>query len=374
MLDRMIAARTALLLGNPFFGALALGLRLQEDPTCPTAWVDGRTLGFNPKFISGLTHAQATALVAHEVMHCAQGHPWRRDDRQFLPFNIACDKVINSTLKEAGFTLPPQAYYAEGPEEGQSAEWIYARFPVQEVGSSGQGDGEEGTGDPLGEVRDAPTAAKDGDGKDEDVPTEADWQQATKQAAMAAKAQGKLPGSLARFADQVTQPKVDWKSALRRFVQERGKSDYTWSKPNRRFIGMGLYLPELESHELGEIAIAVDTSGSIDNVALAAAKAEVTAVIDECKPSAVTVYYADAAIAQADRFERGDMLDWRPKGGGGTDFRPVFKACEDAEVQPLCIIYISDLQGTFGEPPDIPTVWVTDGPSLAPFGETLRMS
>lgn len=371
MMKKMIAARVALLLDQPFFGSLALGLKLQEDSTCPTVWVDGRTMGFNPQFIAGLTHSQTVALIAHETLHCGLGHPWRRDGRQMLKWNIAADKTINSTLKDAGFTLPKGAYYAEGPEEGQSSEWIYARLPdmpEQQGGGQGQSDP---TG--QGEVRDAPTTP--GEGEDEkDVPTEAEWQQATKQAALAAKAQGKLPANLKRLVDEIGETRVDWKSTLRRFVQERAKADYAWSKPNSRYLSLGLYLPALESHELGEIAIAVDTSGSIDDVALAMAKAEVTAVIDECQPSAVTVYYADAAVAGCDRFERGDVLDWRPKGGGGTDFRPVFRAVEDAEVTPVCLIYISDLMGTFPESSEVPTIWVTDTKGDAPIGETVRMS
>jgi predicted metal-dependent peptidase len=369
-LDRVIAARVGLLLDQPFFGALALGLKLQEDPTMPTAWVDGRTMGFNPSFVAGLTHAQIVALVAHEVMHCANGHPWRRDGREFRKFNISCDKAINSLLKDANFTLPKGAYYAEGPEEGQSAEWIYARLP-DDPGGQGSGQGDS-TG--QGEVRDAPTSGKDGKDDDGDVPTEAEWQQATKQAALAAKAQGKLPANLDRFAKEVGEARVDWRSAMRRFVQERAKADYSWSKPSSRYLSLGMYLPALESHELGVIAIAVDTSGSIDDVALAMAKAEVMAVIDETQPRAVTVYYADAAVAHVDHFERGDEIVFRPKGGGGTDFRPIFEACEEAEEAPVCLIYITDLCGTFPDETEIPTIWVTDTNDVAPIGETVRMS
>lgn len=380
MLNRMISARTELLLEEPFFGSLALGLKLQEDNSQPTAWVDGRSLGFNSQWIATLTKKQTVALIAHEVMHVANGHPWRRDSRQPFKWNVACDKAINSILRDSKdsqqnpcFTLPKGALYAEGPEEGQSAEWIYARLPdMPPPPGGGQGEG-EGTG--QGEVRDAPTAGDKGEDGDDEIPTEAEWQQATKQAAMSAKAQGKLPSNLERFADQVAQPRVDWKSTLRRFVQERSKADYTWSKPSPRYMALGLYLPVLESHELGHVAIAVDTSGSIDSVALAAAKAEVTAVLDECKPAATVIYYADAAVARSDRFERGEPLVWRPKGGGGTDFRPVFKACEDAEEKPVCLIYISDLYGTFPAETSIPTIWVTDTKGLvAPIGETISMA
>jgi predicted metal-dependent peptidase len=306
-------------------------------------------------------------------MHVANGHPWRRDHREpFIKWNIATDKTINSTLQESGFSLPKNGYYAEGPEIGQSAEWIFARLPdpPENPKGGGQSHGEK-TG--QGEVRDAPKSK--GDGKDDDVPTEAEWQQATKTAALAAKAMGKLPAGLKRFADEVGEARVDWRSALRRFVQERAKADYSWSRPNGRYLALGMYLPALESHEMGEVAIAVDTSGSIDDVALAMAKAEITSVMDECQPSAVTVYYADAAVASVDRFERGEPLEFRPKGGGGTDFRPVFKAVEEQENQPVCLLYISDLLGVFPESTEIPTIWVTDTKGVeAPIGETIRMS
>jgi predicted metal-dependent peptidase len=380
MIDRMISARTELLLEHPFWGSLALGLKLQEDPTCPTAWVDGRSLGFNPQWIARLTKKELIALIAHEVMHCCQGHMWRRDNREMFKWNIATDAAINDLLRDSKnsdgtpcFTLPKGAVYAQGPEIGQSAEWIYARLPdppPQQSGGQGQGEGNS-----QGEVRDAPTAGDKGADGDDEVPTEAEWQQATKQAALSAKAQGKLPANLERFANQVAQPRVDWKSTLRRFVQERSKADYIWTKPSPRYMALGLYLPVLESHELGHVAIAVDTSGSIDSVALAAAKAEVTAVLEECKPAATVIYYADAAVARADRFDRGEPLVWRPKGGGGTDFRPVFKACEDAEEKPVCLIYISDLAGRMPEETSVPTIWVTDTKGVvAPIGETICMS
>lgn len=377
--EKIIAARTAMVLDQPFFGALALRLALCEDATCETAWTDGRSLGYSPTFAERLTHSQLTALIAHEVMHCAAGHPWRRDGRDGGRWNIACDKAINTVLAESGFTLPPDGLYAEGAEKGQSAEWIYARLPEPQRGEGdGQGDGVAASDDAgksqspspspnsLGEVRDAPAAS------DDPAPTEADWRQAVQQAALAAKAQGSLPSSLDRFAGDAAKPSIDWRSVLRRFVQS-ARSDYSWQRPNRRYIAHGIYLPALESEELGEIAIAVDTSGSIDDVALAQARSEIEAVIDECQPTGVTIYYADAAVAHEDHVARGESLVWRPAGGGGTDFRPVFAACETAEIAPTCLIYISDLEGTFPQSSDVPVLWITNSAATAPIGETVRV-
>ena len=72
--DKMLRARTALILDEPFFGALALRLKLVEDPTCKRLWVDGRSLGYNPDFVLSLTPQEVIAGLVHEVLHVAEGH------------------------------------------------------------------------------------------------------------------------------------------------------------------------------------------------------------------------------------------------------------------------------------------------------------
>jgi hypothetical protein len=49
-------------------------------------------------------------------------------------------------------------------------------------------------------------------------------------------------------------------------------------------VPRGLYLASLHSETLGPVAVAVDTSGSIDDATLAALSAEVTAIMDEAAP------------------------------------------------------------------------------------------
>lgn len=370
---KVMAARTALVLDQPFFGALALRLKVVEDAKCHTAWTDGISLGYNPKFVDKLKHSELTALIAHEVMHCANGHPWRRDAREMKKWNVACDAAINGILTSAGFTLPQGGIVPTSDQQGKSAEWIYARLP-EDQGGSGQGKGEDKP-DPLGEVRDAPgdSGEETGSSGESSGTTEADWQQAVQQAANQAKAMGGLPAGAERFAKDSARPKVDWKSVLRRFIQERACNDYTWMRPNKRYIAQGLYLPSLESHETGHIAVAIDTSGSIDEVLLNAAKAELLAVTDETQPSRVTVYYADASVAHVDTFEKGEPITFRPKGGGGTDFAPVLAACENQDEPPICIIYLTDMFGHFPEACGIPVLWVTNTACEAPFGEVVRV-
>jgi len=380
---RLIAARTAMVLDQPFWGMLSSRLAIVEDPSCDTAWTDGASIGYNPEFIKGLTHRQAIALVAHETEHCARAHPWRRGGRDHKRFNVAADLAINSDLRKCGFTLPTGALFPEqyGLPEGKSAEWYYDRVPAdagqdQSGGTgSGKGTGQSGVGpaagnkpDPLGEVRDAPTPV------DEAAPTEAGWQQAVVQAAAVAAGQGKLPAGLERLVESAKRSRIDWVSATIRFAQEVSRGDYSWTRPNKRYVAHGMYLPALYSTAVGVIAVFIDTSGSVDGVLLEQFQGVMRDVADQVKPRVIRAGYIDAKLHREDIFERGEPIIFKPCGGGGTDFRPAFKAVEQWEEQPVCIIYLTDLAGTFPEhDPGIPTLWVTGQETklTAPFGEVL---
>jgi predicted metal-dependent peptidase len=363
--SKMSAARVSLVLENPFFGSLALSLKMQADSTCKTAYVNGRELGYNPAWVENLSHDQVTALVAHGVMHCAMGHPWRRDGRNSKGWNIGCDQAINGELRES-FTLPDGALYPDEP--GKSAEYYYARVQEDE---SGDGQGEAGNGpsepDPLGEVRDAPTGP-DADG--EPAPSEQEWKQNAASAMQQAKMCGKMPGGLARDIAQALRPKIDIRSLLLRFFSERSTADYSWARPNLRYIAQGLYLPCLDSRDLGEIAIGIDTSGSVNAVSLAYARGIVESVIEETSPASVSVFYFDSSVQHTERFERGESLTWRPQGGGGTSFVEVLQTIE-SEGTAVCALIISDLYGTFPESCDLPVIWLSTTDEVAPFGETV---
>ncbi len=202
-------------------------------------------------------------------------------------------------------------------------------------------------------------------------PTEEGWQQAVQQAAVLA--QGTLPGSLARIVEQQREPRVDWKAVLRRFVQQAAKADYSWTRPNRRYVAGGLYLPALRNEEVGVLAVAVDTSGSVDAVLLAQFESEIQAIAEDVRPREIRVLYADARVCGTDTFQQGEPVKLKPKGGGGTDFRPVFREIGDWDEPPVCVVYLTDMRGTFpSEPPEVPTLWVTGGRARsAPFGEVV---
>ena len=64
---------------------------------------------YNPSFSAGLSDAELVGVMAHEIMHCAMLHPFRRNGRDGQEWNVACDYAINGLLKQSGFTLPGDA-------------------------------------------------------------------------------------------------------------------------------------------------------------------------------------------------------------------------------------------------------------------------
>jgi predicted metal-dependent peptidase len=206
------------------------------------------------------------------------------------------------------------------------------------------------------------------------APTEQEWKQNAAQAMNAAKMAGKLPSGLARQVQDALRPQVDIRSLLLRFFSERANSDYSWMRPNPRYIAQGVFLPALDSKALGEVAILADTSGSMDSEALSYTRGLVTQILDEVAPAGVTLYMVDTEVHTVHRMERGEPLTWEPKGGGGTDFTSFFEQVNAGDVQPVCIIGITDLQASFGSAPDVPVLWLSTKDRTAPFGEVVYVN
>ena len=83
-------------------------------------------------------------------------------------------------------------------------------------------------------------------------------------------------------------------------------------------LAQGLYLPGLHSEELGDVVLAVDTSGSIDEQMLGLFAAEANAVLGayDCT---VTVLYHDTEVQKVQTWRSADgPLVLEPVGGGGT--------------------------------------------------------
>lgn len=363
-MERVKNCRTRLLLDSPFFGTLALRMELIEDPQAETMVTNGKVIKVNPAWSGGLTEAEIQGVLAHEVLHVANGHCWRRGDRDSEAWNVATDKAINGLLVSAGFTLPKDAL----PGMEGSAEELYQRQGEQgQKDRQGNKQGEKGQKDPggCGAVEDAP---------DDDKSLQQDWKVAVKAAAEVARRQGELPAGLDRQIKEFIEPSVPWFVLLRDFVERTARNDYSWQVPNRRHLGRGIILPGLVSEELPAVVIAIDTSASISADVLSQFCEETSAVLG-AYDTTLHVICCDAKVQSYQEMTRADLpLNIKPKGGGGTSFVPVFEFVEQNGITSACLIYLTDLEGRFPQAPEYPVLWVCYGTrTTVPFGTVIKL-
>lgn len=351
--DRVSRARTHLLLDHPWFGTLALRLKL-EAGDCDTMSVDGVTLKYNEEWTMTLTDKELIGVMAHETMHCAMLHIFRENGRDHQQWNEACDYAINGLLLKEGFRLPEGAL-VDPQWDGMAAEEIFAQRKQEQ--QDGQGGSENPSPSPTGDFQPAPAGEEPGTpGEEAQGMDETDWQIAAEQASAVARKAGKMSGDVDRLMKTARVARTDWRAILREFVEQVLPSDYSWTQPNRRYISSGLYLPGMIRENLPKIGIAVDTSGSVDQRMLADFASELTAILHEARPESMQVVYCDSSVKGEETFSPEDSeVILNAKGGGGTAFQPALDRFN--EDPPICVIYLTDLDAGMPKEPDYPVLW-----------------
>ena len=432
-------ARTTLMADATFYGAIASRLKIVIAPrtaqgTCAT---DGHSLYINPHWVLEQTHRKLVGLCAHEAMHIAYKHTLRRNGRDVREWNIACDLAINNVLLAARFELPDDGF-CDTFYRGWSAEEIYdhrnpagvpkpkpsevvcglpgASSGEPQQSQDGQGNGKQ-DGKPQGKptpqrVKDAIEKAREHSRGFDDatekavsdmlqdagfdpsqdagelpaggvldspdpVADESGIDVMVVQAGMCAKAAGNLPGDVKRILGELSKRKeVDWQAELAEFVVRNLQADYTMAQPSRRYLSTGFYLPSLRSEATPELAFFIDTSGSINQRQLTRCVSALEDAIASCNPERVHIKSGDTRPRWRAIRERGDKLDVKVAGGGGTRFRPFFEELESEGVEPACAVYFTADADTydFGDEPPYPVLWVCEkGHRVPPWGRVILM-
>jgi predicted metal-dependent peptidase len=242
----------------------------------------------------------------------------------------------------------------------------------QEEGEGGdQGKGKEGgdggASNPAGELHELHDRGA----------LEAHWKQAIQQARVLASSQGqgRLPAGMQRHLGEIADPQIDWRSQLWRYLV-RTPTDF--SGFDRRFLHRGLYLDHLEGESV-QVFVCIDTSGSIDDEQMSLFIGEVSGILSSYPMLDCRLWYADADCYGPYTIS-GIREIPRPEGGGGTDFRPFFKAAMEAwsgDQEAICV-YLTDGYGDFPEEmPQLPVLWVIVPGGLPsdeiPYGEICRL-
>ena len=186
---------------------------------------------------------------------------------------------------------------------------------------------------------------------------------------------GKLPNGVKRILSDITEPKMNWRELLRQQLESTIKSDYSWARPSRRAWHMDAVMPGMKNDEMIDICVALDMSGSISDEMARDFLGEIKGITEEFQNFKLHVFSFDTDVYNAQDFSSDnldDVLDYEPKGGGGTDFMAMFNYLKDEQIEPKRLVVFTDGYpwDTWGDPNYCETVWVihsNDNPT-PPFG------
>lgn len=411
----LAAARFWALKKAPYFAQALLGAPVQEVANGSLslkgtmAMTAGGVLLYEPAALERWTAQEAGSVLIHEILHWLRDHCGRAKAIHAEPkaWNLAADAEINDDLHGMRLPLPDGGGVVPrslGQPDGLTAEVYYAAACEQlreqkrggtelkpgfggeacgsaagnptghpddtdaaESSSEGQGDG-EGQGQGQGSGSRAGTRGRSA--------AEAEAIRQLTAVAITSHAQshgiGSVPLGMHRWAEDRTKPpKVPWHVKLAMAGRaaaafREGAVDMTYDRISRRQAGLGFGPGRpVEAEWIAttpEVVIAVDTSGSMGHGELERAITESTAVM-RAIGSHVHFVACDAAIHSVARVRNAAELKTHMKGGGGTDFRPVFHQIAKLRPKPDVLIFITDGGGAapIKAPRGFRTLWVLVG-------------
>jgi predicted metal-dependent peptidase len=311
----------------------------------------------------------------------------RRDNRDPQLSNIAADYAANQILKDERIGEVPKfiQIFQDNKYRGMSYEQIYedleskaVKIDLSQLGEllddhlDGEGDSDgDGDGDQEGNGKGRPrlTAEEKKQIRDE-------IKEAMVAAAQAAGA-GRVPAGVQRMIKDFTEPKMDWRQLLRMSIQSIVKSNYSFSRPNRKSQHCGAILPGLMNEETIDVSIAIDMSGSISNTQANDFISEVKGIMDEYVDFKLDIWCFDTDVYNYAQFTgdtAGDIVEYQVTGGGGTDFDANFRFMKNNDIQPKKFIMFTDGYpcGSWGDEDYCDTLFVIHGNDsiISPFGQT----
>lgn len=367
---RIMAAKIVAQNRWPYLSTVIFSLKLVPTSELPTLAVDdGWRMYYNPGFVLEYSAEVLATMVLHEALHCINKHGERFASLSQSPdshsiWNLAGDANINKTIDDAKMPwgdFSPVRYEnlnRYGVLESMTTETAFftmTKFfdenPQKPRQASDCGSVQGGTsrhyeiskGDP-----ETPAMKRD----QQDVVRDRVAQDILKQARE--KGSGSLPGSLLRWAQELLQPKINWREALASAVRSSlatsiGRRDYVFTRPSRRQdamkqFGFEVILPAMRKPSPPSIAVIIDSSGSISNQEIDEFLAEVSGIARANGVSeGLTLITCDSEVSGMRKLRsRSEIAEIEIKGGGGTDLRVGIAAAIALRPIPKVIIVITD--------------------------------
>lgn len=378
---------------HPFFGILGLKLKLQETEMIPTMATEGRHILYNPEFVQKFPENELRFIIIHEILHAALGHVWRLGMREPEVWNYACDYVVNLMIQDFMDNDNRISISSEKRQRLQRPDGIlydtkYANMSAEEVYEQLMNDPQiqqmlkdkeklQKFLSKLGNQIDDHNWDNANNGSQENEKLKKEWEKNLVSAAKQVmdKNAGSLPGYLKRLVDNITKPQKDWRVLLHEFVQPE-ITDYTFNPPDKRFGDFDFFLPDYNDSEdsVKNILFMIDTSGSISDKELQVAYSEIVGAVNQFSSLSGKLGFFDHVVYDPIDFEDvNDVMEIKPQGGGGTNFKGVFEYINkdyDGE-PPAAIIILTDGYDTWPDEniTDIPTFWlITNEDQIPPWG------
>ena len=390
ILDKLITARVGLLLRHPFFGNMATRMKIVEaSEWCQTLATDGRNFYYNNEFVDKLNPKECEFGFAHEVLHNVFDHMGRRDGRDPQLSNIAADYATNQILKDEKIGAVPSCIkiFQDNKYRGMSYEQIYQELyeKADKIDFKSLGelldehlDGEDGDGEGGGKDGEE----VDGSGKGRPKLTAEEKKQIRHEikeamiSAYQAAGAGRTPAGVARLISDFTEPKMDWRELLRMNIQSILKSNFSFSRPNRKSQHCGAVLPGMMNEETVDVSVAIDMSGSISDKMANDFISEVKGIMDEYQDFKLDLWCFDTSVYNYAKFgsdNADEIMEYKVKGGGGTDFDVNFEFMKEQGIEPKKFIMFTDGYpcGSWGDENYCDTLFVIHGNEniKSPFGQ-----
>ena len=351
-----------------------------------TAYTDGVNKRYSRPFLETIiSEPKLRGLVLHENLHVAlkqipRGKDMWKEDSKIA--NMAADFVVNDIIKnitgkvasgnEQLVELPDGALYDSFFHNWNMREvynYIRKENPQRQKPQAGDGnaDGQGGVGDDEQDSSPPSSGTENkikANGKEYDMGgdgfDEHDWEnmsaeevkdlndkidRALREGGMLA---GRMGGKIPRSISDLLEPKIDWREALREFVSStmKGKDEFTWRRMNKRQMANDIYMPSMENETIGEVVVAIDTSGSIGSVELTEFATELASICDLVSPDAVRVLWWDTDVHgeqlfKSDQYQSIASL-LKPLGGGGTHVGCVSKYINQKKINAEAVIVFTD--------------------------------
>jgi len=395
--EKLTTARVGLLLKTPFFGNMATRMKIiNADDWCQTAATDGRNFFYNTEFVKKLSTKKLEFLFAHEIGHCVFDHFGRAGSRNRQLCNISQDYAINQILadEKIGEVIDEVPICLDSQYRGLAWEEIYDKLyekaDIQEISLD---ELMEQLGETLDEhINGDGAQTKDGKDKEQDKDTRGKAPVLTKeekqkikdeikeamiQSAAAAGA-GKTPAAIQRLIKDLTEAKMNWREILRMNIQSIIKNDYSFTTPSRKGWHTGAILPGVKNDETIDIAVAVDMSGSIGMDDAKVFFSEIKGIMDQYEDFNIKVWCFDTKVYNYAEFSQDnveELLDYEPKGGGGTEFEVNWDFMKEEGIEPKKFVMFTDGYpwGSWGDENYCDTLFIVKGNERAeaPFGQTV---